>query len=98
MKGEHIYVEHPRDSFSRIGGLHYLYFDIAEGEYVKCLELEAIDDSKMHDGEKLELSTEKTKNAVKAILFAALCVESAINNYAGIQLGDNYFSDHLRQH
>ncbi|GAB3376242.1 hypothetical protein NCG89_11720 [Spongiibacter taiwanensis] len=95
MKGEHIYVEHPRDSHSRIGGLHFVYFDIAQDEYVKCLEVEAIDDSGMHEGEKAELSYKATEHAVKAIIFSALCVEAAINNYSGIQLGDSYSEKHL---
>lgn len=95
MKGEQIYVEHPRDSYSRMGGLHHIYFDIAEQEYVKCLELKAIDVSNMHEGEKAELGHLETQHAIKAIIFSALCVEAAINNYAGIHFGDSYAENHL---
>jgi hypothetical protein len=96
VRGEQIYVKHPRDYYSRMGGLHHVYFDIAQGEYAKCLELEAIDDSNMHEGEKSEKSFIETQHAVKAIVFSALCVEAAINNYAGIHLGDGYTDNHLQ--
>ena len=95
MRGEPIYVEHPRDSFSRMGSLQYVYFEVAQEEYVKCLDVEAIDDSGFHDGEKNELSYKATGHAVKAIVFSALCIEASINNYAGIHLGDSYCENHL---
>jgi hypothetical protein len=96
VRGERIYVEHPRDSYSRMGGLHHVYFDIAQDEYAECLRVESIDTSDMHEGEKSELSYKATEHAVKAIVFSALCVESAINNYAGIHLGDSYSEKHLQ--
>ncbi|BFM18393.1 hypothetical protein R50073_45760 [Maricurvus nonylphenolicus] len=95
MKGEPIYVEHPRDSYSRMGGLQYVYFEVAQEEYVKCLDVEALDDSDLHESEKTELSYKATGHAVKAIVFSALCVEASINNYAGIHLGDSYCENHL---
>lgn len=95
MKGERIYVEHPRDTSARINTLHHMYFDIAQEEYVKCIDAKAVDTSDMHEGEKSELSRKTTKHAIKAIVFASMCVESAINNYAGTQLGDNYAGKHL---
>ena len=95
MIGERIDVDHPRDSYSRVGGLYKHYFDIAQEEYVKCLEVNIVDDSNMHDGEKADLSYRSTGHSVKAIIFAALCVESAINNYAGTYLGDSYTENHL---
>lgn len=95
VRGEPIYVEHPRDSYSRMGGLQHVYFDVAQEEYVKCLDLEALDDSDLHEGEKSELSYKATGHAVKAIVFSALCVEASINNYAGIHLGDSYSENHI---
>jgi hypothetical protein len=96
VRGEQIYVEHPRDSYSRMGGLHRVYFDIAQDEYAKCLEVESIDVSDMHEGEKSDISHRATEHAVKSIVFSALCVEAAINNYAGIHLGDSYNENHLQ--
>ena len=95
MRGEYIYVEHPRDTSARMNTLYNIYFDIAQEEYVKCLNVEAIDDSEMHEGEKSDLSYKATGHAIKAIVFSAMCVESAINDYAGTQLGDNYTEKHL---
>lgn len=95
MKGEYIYVGHPRDTYPRMGALYRIYFDIAQEEYVKCLDVEATDTSGMHDGEKSELFRMALKHAIKAIVFSSMCVESAINNYAGAQLGDNYTEKHL---
>ncbi|MFK3976760.1 hypothetical protein [Shewanella vesiculosa] len=95
MKGEHIYVEHPRDTSARMNTLHGIYFNIAQEEYIKCLDVEDTDISGMHEGEKMELSYKSTGHAIKAIVFSSMCVESAINNYAGTQLGDNYYDNHL---
>lgn len=95
MRGEHIYVEHPRDTFARMNTLYKIYFDIAQEEYAKCLNVEAIDDSEMHEGEKTDLSYKAKGHAIKAIVFSSMCVESAINDYAGTQLGDNYTEKHL---
>lgn len=95
MRGEHIYVEHPRDTSARMNTLYNIYFDIAQEEYVKCLNVEAIDDREMHEGEKSDLSHKATGHAIKAIVFSSMCVESAINDYAGTQLGDNYTEKHL---
>ncbi|WP_390616388.1 hypothetical protein [Maricurvus nonylphenolicus] len=78
-----------------MGGLQYVYFEVAQEEYVKCLDVEALDDSDLHESEKTELSYKATGHAVKAIVFSALCVEASINNYAGIHLGDSYCENHL---
>ena len=78
-----------------MGGLQYVYFEIAQEEYVKCLDVEAFDDGDLDEGEKTELFYKATGHAVKAIVFSALCVEASINNYAGIHLGDSYCENHL---
>ena len=97
MRGKPIHIDHPRDSYCRLGGLHNQYFDIAQEEYVKCLKVGNIDDSNMHDGEKSELSYRSKSHSIKAIIFSALCIEAAINNYAGTYLGDSYTENHLHK-
>lgn len=96
MRGEEIYVKHPTDSCIRTGGFHNIYFNIAQDEYVKCLDVETIDTSSMHPGEKGEVSNLADKHKAKAIVFAALCVEAAINNYTGMHFGDKYSEKHLQ--
>lgn len=96
MRGEEIYVKHPRDSYSRTGGLHRTYFDITQDEYIKCLEVQAIDTSDMDPYEEMVVSMKADEHKVKAIIFAALCVEAAINDYAGIHFGDVYSGKHLQ--
>lgn len=95
MKGERVYVEHPRDYSSRINTLYRVYFDIAEEEYVKCIDVEIKASRITDEYEKSALSSAATSHAIKAIVFASLCVESAINDYAGTQLGDSYSEKHL---
>lgn len=96
MKGELIYVKHPRETYARSGGLCFVYFDIAQDEYVKCLDVASIDTSNMHPAEEVEISSRADEHAIKAIIFAALCVEAAINDYAGLHLGDSYSEKHLQ--
>lgn len=96
MRGEAIYVKHPTDSYSRAGGLHRAYFDIAQDEYAKSLEVESIDTSDIDPYEKMCISSRVGEHKVKAIIFAALCVEAAINDYAGIHFGDKYSEKHLQ--
>ncbi len=88
-------MEHPRDCSARMNTLHHIYFDIAQDEYVNCLNVEATDTSGKHEVEKLVLSRKATEHGIKAIVFSSMCVESAINNYAGTQLGDKYAQQHL---
>lgn len=95
MRGEHIHVEHPRDTSARLNTLHYIYFDIAQEEYVKCLEAEAVEESTVHEEERCAHSYRATGHAIKSIVFSSMCVESAINNYAGTHLGDSYTEKHL---
>lgn len=96
MRGEYIYVKHPTDSYSRIGGLHSTYFDIAQKEYAKCLEIESMDISALNEFQVFDISDRMDQHKIKAIVFSALCVEAAINNYAGIHFGDKYSEKHLQ--
>lgn len=94
MKGELIEVAHPRDTFARIQVMTWTYRDIAEVEYINHMmidELPEIDDEE----EIYNRSSQKTKHAIKSIVFSAMCVEAAINDYAGTHLGDKYFESHL---
>jgi hypothetical protein len=95
LKGEHIYVVHPRDYSSRINTLYRVYFDIAEEEYVSCIDTEVKANCIADEYEKSKLTSNASAHAIKAIVFASLCVESAINDYAGTQLGDKYSEKHL---
>ena len=95
MNNQLNYVPHPRDTSARTNAMHFTYFRIAESDYCKCLELEATDASKLNEEEADDLESEVHEFAIKAILFSAMCVEAAINDYAGKQLGDKYYQQHL---
>tara|TARA_R110001599_G_scaffold280950_1_gene482523 strand:+ start:1072 stop:1749 length:678 start_codon:yes stop_codon:yes gene_type:complete len=89
------HVPHPRDFSARTNVLHYTYFRISEADYCKCLELKATDVSKLGEEEASNLGNSIHELAIKAIIFSAMSVEAAINDYAGKQLGDKYFQQHL---
>ena len=95
MSSDILEVEHPRQYFARNLALSSLYFRIAEEEYCSCLDFEDVDTSELPMDEVALISDKSTRSAVKSIVFAAMCVESAINNYGGTYLGDNYFNKHL---
>lgn len=59
------------------------------------MELEATDVSTFDEEEASNLESSINELAIKAIIFSAMCVESAINDYAGKQLGDKYYQQHL---
>jgi len=94
VKRELIKVEHPRDFFARTQVMTRTYRDIAEVEYTNCMLIEALpevdDEEEMHNR-----SSQTTKHAIQTIVFSAMCVEAAINDYAGTHLGDRYFESHL---
>jgi len=90
-----IEVEHPKEDKSRLGGFSYIYGDICEREFSKVLEIEEQLATQMDEQLQAELEGKHFESGVKAILFAALSVEAAINDYAAWQLGDKYFDDHL---
>ncbi|HHC7102354.1 TPA: hypothetical protein ACN341_004464 [Vibrio parahaemolyticus] len=94
MKGELIEVEHPREFFARTRVMTQTYRDIAEVEYTNCMLVQALpevnDEEEMH-----RRSSQTTKHAIQTIVFSAMCVEAAINDYAGTHLGDKYFETHL---
>lgn len=80
---------------SRIGGLGSWYFDICEKEYSYFIEQESVYKRESSIEKKLEIDNLIFAAGVKAVIFAALCIEAEINDLAGWQLGDKYFKDHL---
>ncbi|WP_318498915.1 hypothetical protein [Photobacterium leiognathi] len=95
MKGEPIFVKHPREFFARTEVMKYTYKSIAEEEYVNAFLAEEKFSLDIDECELLELESKATNHAVKAIVFSAMCLEAAINDYAGTHLGDRYFETHL---
>ena len=95
MNNQLIHVPHPRDSFARTNAMHFTYFSIAEADFCKCLELESTETSALNEEETYDLKNSVHELAIKAIIFAAMCIEAAINDYAGKQLGDKYYQQHL---
>jgi hypothetical protein len=95
VNNQPIIVPHPREYWARTNALHFTYFRIAETDFCKCLELEATDMSTLNREETYDLENRIHELAIKAIIFSAMCVEAAINDYAGRQLGDKYYQQHL---
>jgi hypothetical protein len=88
-------AEHPQEDKSRLGGYSRIYCEFSEKEFSNSVEIE---ERWKKEGDILvrsELQDLHFKAGVKTILFAALGVEAAINDYAAWQLGDNYFDTHL---
>ncbi|GDY24895.1 hypothetical protein AHAT_07850 [Agarivorans sp. Toyoura001] len=94
MKGELIEVEHPRNFFARTQVMTRTYRDIAEVEYTSCMLIEELPDTEDEE-EMHSRSSQTTKHAIQTIVFSAMSIEAAINNYAGTHLGDKYFESHL---
>ncbi|WP_318400392.1 hypothetical protein [Photobacterium leiognathi] len=95
MENKQIFVEHPREFFARTQVMTRSYMCIAESEYSNCILVENADTSNFDDFELAEQSNKATAHALKTIVFSAMCVEAAINDYAGTHLGDKYFENHL---
>ncbi len=88
-------VQHPNDGKSRLGGYSHVYFDFCESAYSK--HLVKLDEMAQAENEQKEeeLDSDAFEQGIKTIIFAALCVEAAINDYGAWQLGDSYFKAHL---
>ena len=95
MNNKSNYVPHPRDYFARTNALQFTYFKIAEADYCKCLEYQVKDTSQLTEDGIYDIENNSLELAIKAIIFSAMCVEAAINDYAGRQLGDKYYQQHL---
>lgn len=88
-------VKHPKSYKSRLGGYGDFYFGVSQDQYSLLVYLEAKFDLETDEYKKSEIGDLCFEAGVKTILFAALCVEASINDYAAWQLGDNYFEKHL---
>ncbi|MDA3877708.1 MAG: hypothetical protein PF483_11550 [Halothiobacillus sp.] len=88
-------VEHPKADKSRFGGYGDFYFRVSEEQYSLLVELEEKHELEEDEYKRSEIDDLCFEAGVKTILFAALCVESSINDYAAWQLGDKYFEKHL---
>lgn len=86
---------HPKEYKSRLGSYSYTYFYISEVAYSNYIKL--LDDLEGATDEikRFEIENSIFDEGVKTIIFSALSVESAINDYAAWQLGDKYFDDHI---
>ena len=87
--------KHPKEDKYRLGSLSHIYFSMCESAYSATISIQTNIQNESDEYEKFELEHEQFKYGIKAIVFSALCVEAAINDYAGWQLGDNYFEKHL---
>ncbi|MUK78969.1 hypothetical protein GNP84_18990 [Aliivibrio fischeri] len=95
MERELVFVGHPREVFARTQVMTYSYMSIAESEYSNSILIDNADNSNFDEFELDEQSKKATAHALKAIVFSAMCIEAAINDYAGTHLGDKYFETHL---
>ncbi len=66
---------------ARIGVYHLIFFDICQESYAKFLDL----------------SCDTLKHGIITIVFAGLCIEAAIYDYAARYLGDNYVKEYLEK-
>lgn len=88
----------PRQNFARIKTLTYLYADACERGYEQYLALtERINEigEVEYDPELEELTRQHDIAGLQTIVFAGMCFESAIYEYAADHLGDVYVQDHL---
>lgn len=88
-------MSHPKEHKSRLGGYSYVYSDICQEEFSKSIEIENSYKIEKDEFIRHELENLHLRAGIKTILFAALSIEAAINDYAGWQLGDNFFDSHL---
>ncbi|ETI57857.1 hypothetical protein [Marinomonas profundimaris] len=95
MEGIYNNVQHPRESWARLNTRTSTYFDIALNESAMSYDLRKRLNNTCDESEKSEFSSLEYRHSVKAIVFASMCVEAGINDYAGIQLGDSYCDKHI---
>ena len=87
-----------RQNFARIKTLTYLYMDACERGYDDYLNLQekidAIGKVEYHP-DLSELKHRHEIAGIQCIIFSAMCMESAIYEYAADHLGDDYVKDHI---
>lgn len=83
-----------QDSFFRLGGLSWTYYDIAEDAYALFLTEESNKLPKpianVDPTESMEQDRRMRVAGIKTIVFAAMCIEAAAFDFASTQLGDSY--------
>jgi hypothetical protein len=88
----------PRLNFARIGTLTFLYADGCQrgyDDYLACNERISEIGEVDCDPQLWELSRRCDIAGVQTIVFAGMCFESAIYEYAADHLGDAYVKDHI---
>lgn len=88
----------PRLNFARIGTLTYVYADACErgyDDYLACNERIIEIGEVEYDSELSEVSRRHDIAGLQAIVFAGMCFESAIYEYAADHLGDTYVQQHI---
>jgi hypothetical protein len=88
----------PRLNFARIGTLTYLYADACQrcyDDYLACNERISEIGEVEYDSQLLELDRRRDIAGVQTIVFAGMCFESAIYEYAADHLGDAYVQQHI---
>lgn len=86
------------ESYARIGTLSSLYADTCQRSYIDYLLLsnQISDIGEVEYDEHLdELNLKHQIAGVQAIVFAGMCFEAAIYDFAAIHLGDKYVQEHL---
>ena len=93
-------ADHPVQNWVRVNVLHPLFFDMCEEAYSRFLTISekytrTLKEEDIAEGRELEHAV--VIAGIQAIVFAGMCVESAIYDYAAGQLGDSYVQDHLEK-
>lgn len=90
--------EHPVNSWSRVQVLGSTFFGICEDSYSCFLDIEKTLKTMQEESEKkLLLERKYLQMGLKTIVFAGLCLEAAIYDYASIQLGDKFVREHFEK-
>lgn len=92
--------KHPVESWLRMSVFHLKYWEMCERAYASYLETIAkIDelDEEIDPSKTMEIESVASAYGIETIVFAGLCVESAIYDYAAVQLGDDYVREHFEK-
>ncbi len=87
-----------RKNFARIKTLTYIYMDACERSYDDHLAAKEKMDEIGDDDSNTDLFEFERRHlisGIQTIVFAAMCMESAIYEYAADHLGDDYVREHL---
>lgn len=88
----------PVEQFARVGGYRYMYAEAAERGYCEYLSTsqEILNFGEVEYDERLEdLKHNKMLAGLQTVVFAGMCFEAAIYDFAAVHLGDDYVRDHL---